>query len=329
MKTFKKIVKFWLLTGCVLLFFQIVIGGITRITGSGLSITKWEIVTGTLPPMSESAWEAEFDLYKDTPQYKKINQGMSMKEFKFIYFWEYFHRLWARMMGFIFLFPFIYFWIRKYFDKKLLFHLSVVFGLAVLAAAMGWIMVASGLLDRPWVNAYKLALHLGVALLCFGTLVWTTSYAFNPNGHFNEALYKKRKLITAYLVLLGIQIFVGGVMSGMKAGLIYPTWPDMNGEIIPSVLWKKELWNVDSFNLYDKFPLLPSLVQSIHRLLAYVLFVWGIGIFIKLKKVIEFKHGHLANYLFISLLITQVLLGILTIVNCKGKIPLFYVNHCC
>ena len=242
MERFSKAVKVWLIAGCVLLFFQIVIGGITRITGSGLSITKWEIVTGTLPPLNEKSWQEAFDLYKATPQYEKINQGMSMKDFKFIYFWEYFHRLWARMMGFIFLFPFIFFVIKKYFDRKMLGYLGIVFGLAVMAAAMGWIMVASGLLDRPWVNAYKLALHLSVALLCFGMLIWTTSYAFNPLGTENQELYDKRKLLRYFLILLGIQLFVGGVMSGMKAGLLYPTWPDMNGEVVPSLLWKTELW---------------------------------------------------------------------------------------
>jgi len=324
MKQFSKAVKVWLVIGCVLVFFQIIIGGITRITGSGLSITKWEIVTGTFPPTSTAAWDEAFDLYKETPQYQKINAGMSMSEFKFIYFWEYFHRLWARMMGFIFLFPFIYFLLRKEFNSKLLRYLGLVIFFAVLAAAMGWIMVASGLLDRPWVNAYKLALHLSVALLCFSMLVWTTCYAFNPQGDPNGALYSKRKVLRWFLGLLALQLFVGGVMSGMKAGLLYPTWPDMNGEVVPAVLWKTEFWNVDSFNLYDKYPLLPSLVQTVHRFVAYALFIWGIRLFIQLRKIVDFNKLNFANYTFISLLITQVILGILTVINCKGNIPLFY-----
>jgi len=324
MKKFSKAVKVWLVIGCVLLFFQIIIGGITRITGSGLSITKWEIVTGTFPPTSVAAWNEAFDLYKETPQYKKINAGMSMSEFKFIYFWEYFHRLWARMMGFIFLFPFIFFLIRKHFNGKILRYLGLVILFAVMAAAMGWIMVASGLLDRPWVNAYKLALHLSVALVCFSMLIWTTCYAFNPEGKTYLDLYKKRRVLRSFLALLAFQLFVGGVMSGMKAGLLYPTWPDMNGEMVPAVLWKTELWNVESFNLYEKYPLLPTLVQTVHRIVAYTLFIWGIAIFIGLNKMKELKELVTINYTFISLLVTQVILGIITVINCKGKIPLFY-----
>jgi cytochrome c oxidase assembly protein subunit 15 len=324
MKHFSKAVKIWLITGCVLLFFQVVIGGITRITGSGLSITKWEIVTGTLPPLSSADWEEAFDLYKETPQYKKINDGMSMSDFKFIYFWEFFHRFWARAMGFIFLFPFLYFLWKKAFDKKLLRSLAYVFILAVLAASMGWIMVASGLLDRPWVNAYKLALHLSVALSCFGVLVWTTYYAFQPNGTDNVDYGRYRKYWRYFLGVLAVQIFIGGVMSGMKAGIYYPSWPDMNGEIVPSLLWKSQFWNVESFNLYDQYPLVPALVQSVHRLIAYLLFFSGLYLFIKQRSVVKFKYENLSNNLFISLLISQVVLGILTVINCVGEVPLFY-----
>lgn len=324
MKQFSRAVKIWLIAGCVLLFFQVVIGGITRITGSGLSITKWEIVTGTLPPLNSEQWDEAFELYKETPQYQKINEGMSMSDFKFIYFWEYFHRLWARIMGFVFLFPFLYFVFTKAFDKKLMRYLFAVFGLAVLAASMGWIMVSSGLLDRPWVNAYKLALHLSVALACFGVLSWATFYAFRPQGNSNLQFSKYRKYWRGFLVLLAIQIFVGGVMSGMKAGLYYPSWPDMNGEFIPSLLWKSQFWNVESFNLYDQYPLVPALIQSIHRLVAYILFFSGLALFWNQRHLIIHKHENKGNILFISLLTTQVILGILTVINCVGKVPLFY-----
>ena len=321
---FSKAVKVWLITGCILLFFQVVIGGITRITGSGLSITKWEIVTGTLPPMSVTEWEEAFDLYKATPQYQKINEGMSMSDFKFIYFWEYFHRLWARIMGFVFLFPFIYFLWSKAFDKKLLRYLIAVFLLAVLAASMGWIMVASGLLDRPWVNAYKLALHLSVALSCFGVLAWATFYAFQPDIGNEPILSKYRVYWRYFLGILILQIFVGGVMSGMKAGMYYPSWPDMNGELVPSLLWKKQFWTVDSFNFYDQYPLVPALIQSIHRLIAYLLFFSGLYLFWKQRNELLPRFVHQANSLFISILTIQVFLGIMTVINCVGEVPLFY-----
>jgi len=159
-------VKIWLFIGLVMIFVQVLLGGITRLTGSGLSITKWEIVTGILPPMSQEAWQAEFDLYKATPQYQKINEGMSLSEFKFIYFWEYIHRLWARMMGFVFIIPFVVFLFKGHLDKALIKRLGGVVLMAAIVASFGWIMVASGLEDRPWVNAYKLSLHLGL-LVCW------------------------------------------------------------------------------------------------------------------------------------------------------------------
>ena len=186
---YNKYIKAWLIAGLVLLFFQIVIGGITRITGSGLSITKWEIVTGTLPPLNDSAWQQEFDLYKETPQYNMINQGMNLDKFKFIYFWEYFHRLWARIMGIIFIIPLIFFIFKKWIDKDLLRRMGYVFFSAMLAAIFGWIMVASGLVERPWVNAYKLSLHLGIALMTLGFLLWTTFHVFYDGKIKNENRY--------------------------------------------------------------------------------------------------------------------------------------------
>ena len=159
---YRKAVKVWLIIGLVMIFFQVVIGGVTRLTGSGLSITKWEIVTGTLPPLSDSQWLEEFELYKATPQYQKINEGMSLSDFKFIYFWEYFHRLWARSMGFVFLFPFLFFWWKGWIDKPLMQRLGITVLLAAIVASFGWIMVASGLIDRPWVIAYKLTSRLSI-----------------------------------------------------------------------------------------------------------------------------------------------------------------------
>ena len=150
-----------------MVFIQILLGGITRLTGSGLSITRWEIVTGTIPPLNQVDWNEAFDLYKATPQYQKINEGMSLDRFKFIFFWEYFHRVWARLMGFVFLIPFIIFLVRKSLSQKLIKRLIVVIAIAAAAAVFGWIMVASGLIHRPWVNAYKLTIHLslGIALI--------------------------------------------------------------------------------------------------------------------------------------------------------------------
>ena len=159
-------VKIWIVTGVLMIFMQIVIGGVTRLTGSGLSITRWEIVIGAVPPLGEAAWQEAFDLYKETPQYHRINKGMNLDEFKFIYFWEYFHRLWARLMFFVFIIPFGFFLLRGMLSKKLARWLLLVVLLAGLEGFFGWIMVKSGLRERPWVNAYNLTLHL-----CMGFII--------------------------------------------------------------------------------------------------------------------------------------------------------------
>ena len=171
----RRIVGAWLILGVFLVFFQIIIGGITRLTGSGLSITEWEIVIGSMPPTSAEKWESEFDKYKETPQYEKINQGMSMDDFKFIYFWEWLHRFWARWMGVVFIIPFLFFLFKRWLTRPWIFKLIMVMLLASLVASFGWIMVASGLIDRPWVDAYKLTMHLALALVVFAYLVWLSA----------------------------------------------------------------------------------------------------------------------------------------------------------
>ncbi len=317
---YKPIVKWWLVIGVIMIIGQIVIGGITRLTGSGLSITKWEIVTGTLPPLSAAQWEAEFDLYKQTPQYEKINEGMTLREFKFIYFWEYFHRLWARLMGFVFAIPFVIFWRKGWIDKPLMRRLGITVLLAAVVASFGWIMVASGLIERPWVNAYKLTMHLSLACILYSYLLWTVFKVFYPQpiGFQHQMLKTLAKGIT---VLTAIQIILGGIMSGAKAGLFYPSWPDMNGEWIPSVLLKGEMWNVENFVNYDATLFLPALVQFTHRSVAYILTIIVLYFAWKLLKVAENAVLRRSAYLLVSMLVIQVVLGILTVINCLGVIP--------
>ena len=317
-----KWVRIWLYVGLVLVFFQIVIGGITRLTGSGLSITKWEIVTGTIPPMNEKAWEEAFDLYKATPQYQKINEGMSMKQFKFIFFWEYFHRLWARSMGFIFIIPFFIFYFKKMLPRGLIKRLGLVVALAALAASFGWIMVASGLINRPWVNAYKLTLHLAIGISVFVALLWTVFYVEIKDFRITDnKVLKQVKLLISLLI---VQILLGGVMSGMKAGLFYPTWPDMNGEFIPQILFNNSHWNVESFVNYDSTPFASALVQFLHRIFAYIVFIYGLIFSIGLIRKDLGRFSTPPSYILLILLFSQVVLGILTVINCKGNIPVSY-----
>lgn len=318
---YPQIVKTWLMIGLIMVFFQIVIGGITRLTGSGLSITKWDIITGTIPPLNETDWLAEFDLYKATPQYKKINQGMSLNDFKFIYFWEYIHRLWARTMGFVFLIPFLVFWWRKWIDKGLAKRLGVVVALAALAASFGWIMVASGLIDRPWVNAYKLAMHLSIGFSVFIALWWVYLYA-NPQLSTVIHNLKLKKWTIGIISVICLQLFMGGLVSGMKAGLYLNDWPYMGGQLIPSVLTTGSEWKLAHLMEYDTNIFAPVLVQFIHRSIAYLLVFSGLYYFFTFKSVSNSKSFTYGMYVFVTLLFTQVLLGIFTLINCIGGIPL-------
>lgn len=315
-----KPVRVWLIIGLIMVFFQVVIGGITRLTGSGLSITEWEIVTGTFPPTNTADWQVEFDKYQTTPQYEKINAGMTLSEFKFIYFWEYFHRLWARTMGFVFIIPFLIFWRKKWLPKPLMKRLGVVVGMAAVVASFGWIMVASGLVDRPWVDAYKLTLHLSLAFILFSYLLWTTFHTFSPNKQVIHNL-KFKKFALFITIVVAIQIMLGGLMSGMKAGLYYPTFPDMAGEVIPKVVLTSSEWNVENLKLYDANKFTPALVQVLHRGTAYLLTISILAFFFMTRKRAFTKRFSIANTMLVSMLIIQVLLGIFTIINCKGSIP--------
>ncbi len=318
-----KWVKYWLFTGLVMIFIQVIVGGITRLTESGLSITKWEIVSGTLPPLTEASWQHEFELYKSTPQYKEINEGMSISDFKFIYFWEWVHRFWARWMGFVFIIPFIIFILKSWLDKDTIKRLGVVILLAIAAATFGWIMVASGLEKRPWVNAYKLSFHLCIAFAVYAYLLFTyLSYIYKNAVKKIERRYDI--LVLYFVCVLWIQLFLGGVMSGMKAGIYFPTWPDIGGEYIPQVITNINNWNVDNMNHYDSYTFMPTLIQFMHRTVAYILFIIGLYIIYKLYKDSEYLNQRKPIIVFGIVLITQVLLGIITVLMCKGEVPVLW-----
>lgn len=319
-RRYPRIIAIWLAIGLFMVFMQVVIGGITRLTGSGLSITKWEIITGTIPPLNAAEWEEAFDLYKATPQYEKLNEGMSMQQFKFIFFWEYFHRLWARLMGFVFAIPFFFFWWKGWIDRALMRRLGGVILLAAIVASFGWIMVASGLVNRPWVNAYKLTLHLSLALILFSYLFGTFLKVAQPYPQVihNDLLMKGARVL---LIVVAVQIILGGIMSGMKAGLFYPTWPDMNGEILPGVLLDASNWNAGNFIHYDSHPFMSALVQLLHRSVAYLLTIIVLGYVYRGLTTSTNRGFRTGLFLLTGVLITQVTLGILTLINCIGVVP--------
>lgn len=308
----------WLFIGVVMVFVQILVGGVTRLTGSGLSITKWDIITGTIPPLTHAQWEEAFAQYRETPQYRQINQGMSLGQFTFIYFWEYIHRLWARSMGFVFLIPFLFFLFRRSLQRATLLRLFIVIFIASLAALFGWIMVASGLISRPWVNAYKLTVHLALGISLFLYLFYTwireKGYSFIP-------IQKKwRSLFRVLLVLVVIQVLLGGLVSGMKAALNYPTWPLMGGDILPGVLLDKSHWHPDTFLFYDQSVFMPALVQFLHRNMAYLILL--ISLYFGMRWIKEQpSHLHWVMYGWLGIIVVQVVLGILTLLQSIGSIP--------
>lgn len=315
-------IKVWLIVGVMMVFMQVVIGGITRLTGSGLSITKWEIVTGSIPPLGESAWNHAFELYKATPQYQRINAGMSLSEFKFIYFWEYFHRLWARLMFFVFIIPFCWFWMRGMFSRRILPRMIVVVLLAGLEGFFGWIMVASGLIKRPWVNAYNLTLHLTMAMVIISYLLWTVFIAFQPRplAFTNDRL--KRFAWWIFGVAF-FQVALGAMMSGTKAGLFFPTWPALDGGIIPGVLLEGGNWIGERFIQYDSHPFMPALIQFLHRNTAYILSGMILYFFFRIRSLASFQGSLLgrSSWIMLTVLFAQILLGIVTLINCKAHVP--------
>ena len=316
-------VQIWLVIGLFMILMQVFIGGITRLTGSGLSITKWEIVTGIIPPLNEKDWVKEFELYKVTPQYHKINKGMSLEDFKFIFFWEYLHRLWARLMGFVFLLPLIYFVKKGLISNVVKKRLTIVFLLAAVVASFGWIMVASGLIERPWVNAYKLSFHLCLALILFLYLLWVLILEIGFDNK-NTILPKYVKFYRTIFVLSFIQIFLGGMMSGMKAALVYPTWPKIGTGYIPDVLLKGVNWTVYNLTHYEKSYFLAGLIHFLHRNLAYFIFLFTLVVF--LKSVSNTNWSVLRTSLFINfiLLLVQLFLGVFILISSFGSIPLWY-----
>ncbi|MBK8517909.1 MAG: COX15/CtaA family protein [Saprospiraceae bacterium] len=323
---YSKSVKIWLSIGLVMVFIQVIVGGITRLTESGLSITKWNVVSGTFPPTNDESWVREFNLYKDTPQYKEINEGMSLSDFKFIYFWEYVHRFWARVMGFVFLIPFLYFLKKKMIDPPLLKKLGIVIFLALLAAAFGWIMVASGLVERPWVNAYKLSIHLIIAFSVYAALLWALFSAYKSTTIENDVGILLIRPLILLFILFCVQVFLGGILSGMKAAVIYPTWPDMNGCYLPSILMDIKEWSSENFYNYDRNGFMPALIHFLHRNTAYVVFLTGCWLAYKLYYLgrMGFPLLKRTSVVLIFSLLFQVFIGIITVINSKGSIPILW-----
>jgi cytochrome c oxidase assembly protein subunit 15 len=259
-------VRWWLMAVAVLIAAMVLVGGATRLTESGLSIVEWKPVTGSLPPLDEAQWAAAFEGYKKIPQYRQMNAGMSLGEFKAIFWWEWSHRLLGRVIGAAYLLPFIWFLWRGVLGAELRRRLWLIFGLGALQGAVGWWMVASGLSERVEVSQYRLATHLVLALLIFAGIVWT----LRRLGGAASSAEPLRLKITGWvlLTLTFVQLYLGALVAGLRAGKIYNTWPDIDGGFIPSaarLFFDVPWWR----NLFEN----TLTVQFEHRMVAYTLFV--------------------------------------------------------
>ncbi len=304
-KTNKNVAR-WLYLGVFMLVIQIVLGGITRLTESGLSITEWNPITGALPPLNHTQWMMEFNKYKGTDQFRHIHADFSLSDFKSIFFWEWFHRNWARLMGVVFLVGFFYFLIKKQFKKDMIIPFVILFLLGMIQGAVGWIMVASGLVpDRLFVDHIKLATHFMTALLL---LCYTFWFALSISVPSRMKTYNKplRKITWIIMGVLFFQLIYGAFMAGLHAATAAPTWPTINGQWIPSSMnrlspgWKNFLDNKIT-------------VQFIHRGLAYTLLVLVIIWTVKARKIIGSALFSRTKYLPIFLVFLQVILGITTV----------------
>ena len=317
-----KSVARWLYFGVFMLMVQILLGGITRLTESGLSITEWNPVTGTLPPLNIHQWQVEFDKYKTTDQFRYINSDFTLHDFKNIFFWEWLHRTWARLMGLVFIVGFVYFLIKKKLRSNMVIPFIILFILGIIQGAIGWIMVKSGLMpEKMFVGHIQLTVHFisALVLLCY-TLWFALSLSVEKTSLiFNSPL---RNWTFIILILVFFQLIYGAFMAGLHAAAVAPTWPEINGQWIPA---KMDTLSPPGRNLIDN----KIAIQFIHRGLAYILLVLTIVWVVKMKKINGSNLFQKLKWIPLVLLLLQILLGIFTVINSPfpNKLVFFGVAH--
>tara|TARA_Y100000741_G_scaffold55859_1_gene38587 strand:+ start:178 stop:1203 length:1026 start_codon:yes stop_codon:yes gene_type:complete len=299
--TTKKYISFWLAIMFWIISIMIIVGGLTRLTDSGLSITEWQLFSGFLPPLNNADWNNYFDLYKKIPEFKEQNYLMTLQEFKVIFWWEWAHRFLGRLIGILFLVPLIFFTLKEGFQK--LTNLYIIFFLICFQGFMGWYMVSSGLIDRVDVSHFRLSIHLIIAFIILSLLLWNyLNLKYKPNNsaklHYSVPLF--------FLFIIYCQIVIGAFVSGMDAGQIYNSWPLMGSTYFPD---DNNYIDIFKFSAFSE----PSLVQFMHRNLAYLILIFYIFILIKIytKKI---KNLYLSIFTVGLFLLIQILLGILTLI---------------
>ena len=300
-------VAIWLLACCALVFAMVVIGGVTRLTHSGLSIVEWQPIVGTLPPLGDAQWQETFEKYRLTPEYQKVNKGMSLDAFKSIFWWEYFHRLLGRAIGLAFLLPLLWFWRQGYIDRPLTLKLAGIFVLGGLQGAMGWYMVKSGLVDDPRVSQYRLTAHLGIALAIYATMLWTALGLLYPDsGAAQSGAARLRRLSWIITAMVAYMIVTGGFVAGIRAGHAYNTFPLMNGHWVPPEIFMLQPWYLNFFNNM-------ATVQFDHRLGAWLLALLVPWFWVKARAAPLTPRARVGINLLLGMLALQIALGISTL----------------
>lgn len=312
-----KAVITWLSIGAGMLMMQILLGGITRLTGSGLSITEWKPLMGTLPPLSHNEWLQSFEKYRQIAQFKKLNSNFTLADYQAIFFWEWLHREWARLMGVVFIIPFIIFVVKKRLNRKMAGPLIVLFILGGLQGAIGWLMVKSGLNDTDTrVDHIRLALHFMCALFLLMYLVWFILKLHVPAAEIHSEP-KLKRLNILLLSLLFFQLVYGAFMAGTHAALYAPSWPDINGHLVPAgMIANGNLL----YNVYSD----PLTIQFMHRLLAYVIGVTTVIWFFQSAKVRHNSWLYQLRWLPLLLVMVQITLGILALINSMFKTAIYF-----
>ena len=303
----QKLFYYWLLGSFLMVFVMVIVGGLTRLTNSGLSITEWELFTGILPPLNSETWNKYFSLYKSIPQYQLVNNNMNIEEFKVIFYWEYFHRFLGRIIGLFFLIPLFYFYLKKKINNDYLKTCSIIGSLIILQGIIGWYMVKSGLVNNVTVSHYRLSLHLVVAFIILSLIFWVL-LNFRDRTFKSFFLLKKDRFFFYFLfILILIQIIIGAFVSGLDAGKIYQTWPLMDQSYFPGDVSIKNIYDLFDFNNH-------GLLQFYHRNIAYI-----ITIYILILSLIIFvnpKNDLLKPLCFLNFfLILQIFLGVIVLTS--------------
>ncbi|QRM54975.1 COX15/CtaA family protein [Sinorhizobium sp. BG8] len=299
-------VRRWLGVVLFVLFALVLVGGATRLTESGLSITEWKPIHGVIPPLSAAEWDEEFALYQRIPQYSQINSGMTVEEFKTIFWWEWAHRLLARSIGFVFALPLLFFWLSGRIERQVRMPLLGLLALGGFQGFIGWWMVSSGLADRVSVSQYRLATHLVIACLIFSGTMWIMR-GLSPHSN-DSAPTEHSRLMAAIIACMALfQIYLGALVAGLDAGLSYNTWPLMDGALVPGNLFVQQPWWI---NLFEN----PKTVQFVHRCGAYVLLALALAhMIISLRAAPQTTHARRSVLLF-CLICLQAAIGIATLI---------------